>query len=173
MIPAIIALLSVLCAFFCLARLAVIDFQVRLLPNTLNLGLAVSGAVFHLATFGALLPPEQAVYGCLFGGLSFLFIRHLANLFYEDDALGLGDVKLMAAGGIWLGTEGILLAMASGAFASLVISVCYLLWRRARFAEPLRLMSLKIPAGPGFVLGILLSGIWVYRAPLALALNFG
>ena len=37
--------------------------------------------------------------------------RAVANKIYGMDTLGFGDIKLMAVGGLWLGAEGIFMAM--------------------------------------------------------------
>lgn len=155
--------LSVSCslaALLVLAALSAIDLKTRLLPNPLVLLFAALGIVFHLSTDFSLLSPLQALAGAALGYGLLWIIRFFANLYYEQDCLGLGDVKLLGAGGLWLGPEGVLLAITLGAFAGLVHGVGVALWNSLRNGEIFTLKRLTIPAGPGFAIGLVAAALW-------------
>lgn len=81
--------------------LAVIDLRSYLLPDILVLLLLLAGLIFAPT---ALHLPWQAVFiGALVGFLFFLGIRWLTSLILRQEALGLGDVKLLGALGAWVG----------------------------------------------------------------------
>ncbi len=158
----ILAYLSCGVAILTLITLSIIDLRVWLLPNWLNLTLAFSGICFHIATNFALLAPQYLVYGALLGAGTLYIVRFFGNRYYQQDTLGLGDVKLLGAAGFWLGTEGVILAMTVGAFAGLVHGIIIAIARAIRDKSRPDLHRLMIPAGPGFCVGILASAIWKF-----------
>lgn len=157
--------LSLLCissAILILIILAIIDFRTRLLPNIWVGLFAALGVIFHTLTMEAVLSWEVSLMGAL-GGFGLLYItRALANAHYKQDALGLGDVKLLGAAGIWLGFEHVMIAMSIGAFAGLGHGLIYAAYLAKKNKTSFSLRLLKIPAGPGFVFGILASGSLLY-----------
>ncbi|MCI5061200.1 MAG: A24 family peptidase [Alphaproteobacteria bacterium] len=159
----ILVLSSVLGAFALLITLAIIDFKTFLLPNIYVAPFALLGPVFHFATGFSLLGPVGILAGGLAGFLTLYIIRTLANKYYGQDALGLGDVKLLGAAGLWLGAEHVMMAMTVGAFAGLVHGLIYALYLKLKGQEKISLGKLVIPAGPGFIIGILLVGGWLYK----------
>lgn len=157
------ALLCVVAALGFLVVLSVIDLQIRLLPNKYVLAFALCGAAFHLVTMADYLRPVDIFAGAALGfGVLFL-IRAAANHYYGMDALGLGDVKLMGAAGLWLGVEGVLFALTAGAFAGLIHGLAYGFYIAWRDKTPINLHRLAIPAGPGFAVGIVMAGAYVFQ----------
>ncbi|MBN8520931.1 MAG: prepilin peptidase [Alphaproteobacteria bacterium] len=147
-----------------LVILSVIDLRVRLLPNIYVLPFALLGVVFHLTTsFDLLSSPHDMVIGGITGFMILFLLRLAGNHYYGQDTLGLGDVKLMGAGGLWLGVEGILIALTLGAMAGVIHGLSYAIYSKAVRKAPLRLSHLSIPAGPGFALGIAGVGIWYFH----------
>lgn len=156
-------------AFFCLIGacgllvvLSVIDLKIRLLPNELVAGFATLGIIFHLTSLTRFIPLSNIVIGGIIGFLALYLIRMVANKLYDADTLGLGDVKLMGAAGLWLGIDGILLAMAIGAGAALLHGLIYGLWLAKKTGLKPDFSRLQIPAGPGFAIGITAIGAWQF-----------
>src|SRR5262245_17971790 len=117
--PEIVALLCLPAALIVLYVLALIDFRSGLLPNELVMCFAGLGFIFHFCTLFHYLSPIDMMLGAVTGGGLLYVIRTGANFLTKDDALGLGDVKLLAAAGLWLGPQGVLIALIAGAFAGL------------------------------------------------------
>ena len=150
------------CLFFAailLLVLSVIDLRTRLLPNKYVGGFLVLGIIFHVVSDFYFTPVQDAVLGGLAGGGLLYAIRFFANKMYKRDTLGLGDVKLMGAAGVWLGTQYIFLALCVGAFAGLVHGVFYAIYLRQKTGEAVKFSTLSIPAGPGFIVGIVIAAI--------------
>ena len=152
-----VEIISVLClplAALILIRLIVVDLQIQLLPNILVLGLALTGFAFHASTLFYYGGAQTLLIGALIGGGSLFGIRFVANYFYKTDTLGLGDVKLVAAGGLWLGAHDILIALIFGALAGVVhgLSLIGHQWLKTKKIDDLATFSL--PAGPGFIIGL-------------------
>lgn len=143
-----------------LAGLSAIDLKTRLLPNALVALLAALGILFHLETGFSHLSAGGMAAGAATGYGLLWTIRFFANRFYGQDSLGLGDVKLLGAGGVWLGIEGVLLAITLGAFAGLLHGIGVALWTTARNKTPFTLRRLTIPAGPGFAAGLIAAAAW-------------
>lgn len=129
------------------------------------------GITFQITTNFHFVSPIDIIGGMIAGGGLLFFVRYIANRAYNQDTLGLGDVKLMGAAGIWLGVEHIFLAISLGAFAGLVHGILYAHTTSKKTGENIPLTTLSIPAGPGFIFGIIAVGIFkFYTLPLYLGL---
>lgn len=158
----ILAALCLVAAIILLIALSYIDLKEHLLPNELVLGLACCGFVFHLCTMFAYSDMIDMGLGAIIGGGMLYVIREGANYFYEEDTLGLGDVKLLAAGGMWLGPENILIAAAVGAFAGFLHGLGVAVYTVSKAKVPMQLSKLAIPAGPGFAVGLIATAIYIF-----------
>ncbi len=158
----ILALLCLLAAPVLLIVLSVIDLRIRLLPNVYNAALALCALLFHGLTGFVYLSPEDMILGAVIGAGLLYAIRFIANRLYNQDTLGLGDVKLLGAAGLWLGPEMILSALVMGALAGLAhgFAVMAYTWFKTKKME--RVSTFSIPAGPGFAVGIFLAGLAKY-----------
>ena len=148
---------AVAAVLFCaaLVALALIDFEHGLLPDRLTLGLLWAGLAFSLAPKSsaagmlALLPfpgPGQAVAGAIAGyGFLWLFNRVWRRL-RNRDGLGLGDCKLLAAMGAWIGLNGLPLALAPAAVAGALTGLVMMALGRSS-------LSTEIPFGPFLAAG--------------------
>ncbi|MEZ5814879.1 MAG: A24 family peptidase [Alphaproteobacteria bacterium] len=155
-------IVSVICltaALPILGALVVIDLRTRLLPNILVLGLAMAGFAFHVSALFYYDPVRDLLAGALIGGGMLYAIRLAGNFFYKTDTLGLGDVKLMAAGGLWLGPYYTLIALIAGAVAGLVHGGALIGYKRLKTREAATLSTFSLPAGPGFAAGLLIAAL--------------
>ncbi|WP_225771588.1 A24 family peptidase [Inquilinus sp. Marseille-Q2685] len=101
-----------------LLLLGAIDRRTGLLPDMLTLPLALAGLLAALFEPGAALPDRAvgtAVGHLLFAGLAVAYRRLRGR-----DGLGLGDAKLLAAGGAWLGWQALPWVVLAGAGAALL-----------------------------------------------------
>lgn len=141
-----------------------IDLKLRLLPDELNIALLITGIAFRFATYPYSGGWIDAVLGVLMGGGILYLIRAVANRAYGFETMGLGDVKLLAAAGVWLGVEGVLHALIAGAFLGLLHGVLLVVIARTGGNKKIGLRNLTIPAGPGFCAGIILVAAWKFHA---------
>ena len=158
----VISLILLLIACGILITLSIIDLKTWLLPDPLNLALAGTGIVFHVANQFQILPPYDLIFGALLGAGLLYIIRLGGNAYYKQESLGLGDVKLLGAAGLWLGVEGTIIAIILGAAAGvvhgLILAGVIAHKQKSRYS----LQRLMLPAGPGFCVGIFLSGLWLF-----------
>lgn len=140
-----------------LLALAWIDWRSLRLPNLLTLPLLGVG----LAATHVLSPHALAghVLGALGGYGLLAAVAHLYRRRRGRDGLGLGDAKLLAAGGAWLGWQalpGTLLAACAFALG---------LFLALRLAGRRGAADTALPFGPALALAIWLA--WLYGPPIA------
>jgi prepilin signal peptidase PulO-like enzyme (type II secretory pathway) len=166
-----LVLICPLVAIILLIFLSAIDLKHMILPDELNFGLAVCGVIFHLASGYYFMDAGEMVAGAVAGAGLLYVIRFFANRHYGRDALGLGDVKLLGAGGVWLGVEGVLQAVTIGAAAGLVHGLAYAALLSVRNKTPFTIRDLTMPAGPGFAIGIAVAGFILFSDYLGLQIH--
>jgi leader peptidase (prepilin peptidase)/N-methyltransferase len=143
--------------------LCAIDLKLRLLPDELNALLAILGVLFAYVGYpyaGAWYTP---LLGGILGGGLLLTVRAIANRIYGFETMGLGDIKLLGAGGIWLGFEGVVLAIGVGALAGVLHGVSVWIYKGIKQSKFDNFRQMTIPAGPGFCVGLLVIAIYLYH----------
>jgi leader peptidase (prepilin peptidase)/N-methyltransferase len=119
-----------------MAAVAYEDFRRLRVPDSWNLAAAIAGLAFVWldATFWGLPPlPEiaRALLAALLTGGVFLLLREGFYRLRRKEGLGLGDVKLAATGGIWLGWELFAIAVMLAAFLVLAFVLAQIVRRRS------------------------------------------
>lgn len=164
-IPQMIDLLAFLClpvAAILLIVLSAIDLKHWILPDELNLALGITGIAFHFLTAYQFLDMPQMLMGAAMGAGLLCIIRFFSNRHYGRDTLGLGDVKLLGAAGLWLGLDGTLEAITIGAGAGLIHGLVYAAYIAIKNKTRFSITQLSIPAGPGFAVGIAVAGYFMF-----------
>ena len=111
-----------------LVSIIFIDGKHRIIPNRLNLTMFEIGIVlaFIVGVYNFNMAKDMFL-GMIVGGGIFLVITILGSIFYGKEAMGLGDVKLMGALGLYFGVNTIIaisvLSFFIGAFASIIILI--------------------------------------------------
>ena len=124
-----------------------IDLETFLLPDPLTLGLLAAGLIYAgLTGFPNLL---DAALAAAVGFMALAGISGLYCLVRGRSGLGLGDAKLLAAGGAWVGLHGLAPAVGIGALATLAV-VLSVAWIKGRSVDG----STAVPFGPGLAVGI-------------------
>jgi leader peptidase (prepilin peptidase)/N-methyltransferase len=130
--------------------LAWIDIRDGIIPDWLNLTVAALGLA-KAATTGGLLAGIQAAAAGAASGLIFWLLRRLYFGWRKIHGLGLGDVKFLAAAGIWIGLAGLptlLLTAALTALAAATVMQC---------AGREMNRGTSLPFGPFLTIGLLLA----------------
>lgn len=121
LIKYMILLPMLLCAF-------VVDLKEQIIPNRLNLLMFEIGLVFvFLYGFTNINIALNMLIGMVAGGGIFLIITLLGGLIAGKEAMGMGDVKLMGALGLYFGLQNIVvvsvLAFLIGAIGSIIFMI--------------------------------------------------
>lgn len=139
------SLLLVMSAPLCLtlALLAIYDLRFFILPDTLTLPLLITGLTAGLLVSDtAGVTPGARLAGAAGGYLALYLLNKIYQAWRGRDGLGLGDAKLMAAAGAWLGLWALPALMLIASLLGLAAGLGILLLRRPQ-AEPL-----VLPFGP-------------------------
>jgi leader peptidase (prepilin peptidase)/N-methyltransferase len=127
-----------------LIALVVVDLRRQLLPDALVWPLLPLG--LFQAWFLDDVP--AAIAGSVLGGGLLWLVRAVHSRLRGREGLGLGDVKLMAVGGAWVGVAGIGPALLVAALTTLTaVGIAYLSGRGPGLAS-------RIPFGPGLSFGL-------------------
>lgn len=142
----------VLSGLFVLVTLAIarIDWEFAIIPNELSYGMILSGLLVGVVphypfSLGGTIPSWDqfvlAAVGMIAGGGTFWLLAALSPLLYGRPALGMGDVKLMAGVGAWLGPGLVLFTMIVGSLLGAAIGTA-VVWSRGQS------LRTEIPFGP-------------------------
>lgn len=107
-----------------LAYVAYVDFRTFRIPDAITFRLIAGGLLFNLFLDVRFCSPQEAILGTTFGFGFFWGLNWLYRYFKGRDGLGMGDAKLLAALGAWLGWSAlpgiVLLAALTGLLGGLV-----------------------------------------------------
>ncbi len=135
----IILLPMLLCAF-------VVDLKEQIIPNRLNLLMFEIGLVFvFLHGFSNINIAINMLIGMIAGGGIFLLITLLGGLIAGKEAMGMGDVKLMGALGLYFGLQNIVVISVMSFLIGAIGSIIYMIINRKN-------ANTYIPFGPFIVI---------------------
>lgn len=141
-----------------LVALSTVDWLTFRLPDAITLPLAVAGVIVHWDAGQAEIISRLLA---AFAGFGLLFVAAWGYEAVRGRAgLGLGDAKLYAAAGAWLGFEGLASVMLYAALAAL-LGVAVAMLR----GHPVG-MSTRLPFGPFLAIAIWI--VWIY-GPIGVA----
>jgi leader peptidase (prepilin peptidase)/N-methyltransferase len=132
---------------------AEIDFNETILPDLLNLLIAIFGVVinvygyyFHRLFFAT---PIQMLFGGIIGFLILYIINITYKLIRKKDGIGMGDMKLLCATGILFGYQSLYQILMISVFSAFVYIIITML---INFKNKINLSN-HIPFGPYIILG--------------------
>ena len=150
-----------------------IDFEHYIIPNEITLGGIVAGLLLS-AVYAPLQPMDsvtswmlkfvpagvpawsvalsRSVFGMLVGGLALLVVAFVGELIFRKEAMGMGDVKFLAAIGAFFGWQSTLFTLLVSSLLGGVIGLALVLGRKKDWQT-------RIPYGPYIAIGALL---WMF-----------
>lgn len=109
----------------------VIDYKLQIIPNRLSLTMFEVGIVFtFFYGLSNVAISINMLLGMLVGGGIFLAITLLGALVYGKEAMGLGDVKLMGALGLYFGLTNIIIISIVSFFLAGFFIIFYVITKR-------------------------------------------
>ena len=129
--------------------LFIIDLQHRLLPNVLTLPGIVMGFLFSL-----LLPPGwlDSLIGIVAGGGVLLLLAEAYYRVRKEEGLGMGDVKMLAMIGAFLGWKLMLVTLVLSSFMGSIIGLGMIALKRGD-------MKYALPFGTFLAIGALAASV--------------
>lgn len=129
----------------------VVDYKEQIIPNRLNLIMFEIGLVFvFIYGMTNLSISINMLLGMLAGGGIFLLITVIGGLLAGKEAMGLGDVKLMGALGLYFGTASTVAISVMSFLIGAVVSILLMIIRKNK-------MDSYIPFGPFIVCSAIIS----------------
>ena len=126
-----------------------IDYKLQIIPNRLTLTMAEVGIAFSF--FRGINNLNVAVemwLGMALGAIIFLILTYLGNLIFRKETMGFGDVKLMAALGLFFGWRNIIAITILSFFIAAIFSIYLIIKSKIKKQE----IDEFIPFGPFIVL---------------------
>jgi len=136
-----------------------VDFEHLIIPDRVTLGGIVAGLIFsalvptlhgHTDRILALL---LSTLGAAMGGALLWTMAVLGKIMFRKDAMGMGDIKLVAAIGAFFGTKAVLFTIFVSSLIGSVVGITLVLSRR-------KSMQSKIPYGPYLALAAVIWMLW-------------
>lgn len=133
-----------------LTTMAWIDFKTGYLPDTIQIALAIGGLTILIVGSPIGIQWIEAITGLLINGITFWTFGWIVSKHKDRDAMGLGDVKLVAVGGLWLGPLALPYLMAlAGLITILGVILSAIITKKKTWKG-------EIPFGPGLASAILI-----------------
>ena len=124
----------------------IVDYKIQIIPNRLNLTIFEIGLVFaFIFGFSNLNVAKDMLLGMLTGSGIFLLITLVGGLIAGKEAMGLGDVKLMGALGLYFGVVDTVIISVLSFLIGAIISIIVIIAKKNRNDG-------YIPFGPFIVL---------------------
>lgn len=124
----------------------IIDYKLQIIPNRLNLTIFEVGLVFtFIYGLSNVAISINMILGMLAGAGIFLGITLVGGLIYGKEAMGMGDVKLMGALGLYFGLANIIIITLVSFLVGAILSILLLTTR-------IRKLDQYIPFGPFIVI---------------------
>jgi leader peptidase (prepilin peptidase) / N-methyltransferase len=174
----IVVALSMMLFVWLVVGLAFLDAEHLWLPDWLTLPALLFGVVAKtvLAAIQLYVPPGEVRFGCwdcvspwraavmslvgaALAGCLILLIRWTYWLIRHREGIGLGDAKLMAMLGAWLGFSGALLSFGIGVVLGALFALVALAAPAAR-RESETWLAAKLPLGTFLCIGGIVSALW-------------
>jgi len=137
-------LLSLSVLALLLIAISFIDLEFKLILNKLTLFGLVLGIVLSLFLNNFAL--KDVFFGFVAGGGGLLLVAIFGNIVFRKESMGMGDIKMAAMIGVFLGARGVGLALFFAFVFAALVSGIAMLFKRLR-------MQSYIPFGPFIALG--------------------
>ena len=111
-----------------------IDFEHHILPNVITIPGIVIGFGFSLIAPPG---PVQSLLGMLVGALTLIVVGGSYYLVRRVEGLGMGDVKMLAMIGAFLGWQAVILTLVLSSFLGAIIGIALLVTRQADMGHAL------------------------------------
>ena len=136
-----------------------VDLDWMIIPDRISIGGTVLGIFVSIlvpelhGSTSALAGCGYAILGAGFGYGLLLIVGGIGRLMFKREAMGFGDVKLLAAIGAFFGVGGAVFSLIVGAFIGSAVGIGVMIKRGRKW-------GCKIPFGPYLAIGAVIWTLW-------------
>lgn len=141
-----------------LVYLAYIDWRTFRLPNIITFPLIILGIVFNWAFDLRFTTPTSAFIGAALGYGSLWALNISYRLVKHRNGIGMGDAKLLAALGAWLGWGALPGILLIASITGLLGGIAWLKWNRHKLHQ-------AFPFGPFLAIAGIIELLWPQLIP--------
>ena len=127
-----------------------LDLKYMIIPDTSGAVILISG-IINLISEISLEKTIDSIIGLILGGMVFYIINKISEIFTKQTGFGFGDIKLLAAIGMFLGYKDIIVIMIMSVFISAAFSIVFLIVNKIR-----KIKEEYLPFGPFIVISTLI-----------------
>lgn len=113
-----------------LLYLAYVDFQTFRLPDAITYRLIAGGLLFNMVLDIRFCSPQDAFFGAVFGFGFLWLLNKTYRLLKGRDGMGMGDAKLLAGLGAWLGWQALPAIVLMASLSGLLGGLVWLYWKK-------------------------------------------
>ena len=141
-----------------LLYLSYIDLRSFRLPDVITLPLILVGLCFNGFSALRFVNVEDSLWGALLGYAVLWFLNGLYRFIKKQDGIGMGDAKLLAALGAWLGWTVLPSLLFIASFAGIIGGLIYLQWKQQNTRN-------AFPFGPFLAFAGIIELLWPQIIP--------
>ena len=141
-----------------LLYLAYIDWKTFRLPNAMTFPLIFLGIAFNVVSDLRLTSPSSACIGAFLGYASIWALNAGYRLLKNRNGIGMGDAKLLAALGAWLGWGSLPSILLIASTTGIIGGIIWLQWRGHQLQQ-------AFPFGPFLVIAGIIELLWPQLIP--------
>ena len=141
-----------------LVYLAYIDWRTFRLPNAITLPLIFLGIALNCASDLRLTTPTSAFIGALLGYVSLWALNASYRLLKNRNGIGMGDAKLLAALGAWMGWGALPSILLMASVTGVMGGIIWLKWRGHQLQQ-------AFPFGPFLAIAGIIELLWPQLIP--------
>ena len=141
-----------------LIYLAYVDWRTFRLPNVITFPLIFLGIAFNAFSDLRLTSPNSAFFGAFLGYTLLWALNTGYRLLKNRNGIGMGDVKLLAALGAWLGWSALPNILLIASIAGIIGGIAWLKWRGHHLQQ-------AFPFGPFLAIAGIIELLWPQLIP--------
>ena len=130
-----------------------VDLRSFRLPDFITLPLIIVGLLFNFLSPSSFVDITDSIAGALIGYGSLWLLNCLYRLAKRQDGIGMGDAKLLAALGAWLGWAALPSILLIASISGFIGGIIYLKWRQQSSHHP-------FPFGPFLAFAGIIELLW-------------
>jgi len=142
-----------ICLIVILVYLAYFDLRTFRLPDVITLPLILLGLLFNGVSNESLISFQDSLIGAILGYVCLWLLNLLYRIVKKQEGIGMGDAKLLAALGAWLGWFALPSILLIASLTGLIGGIIWLQWNKQNHRS-------AFPFGPFLAIAGIIELLW-------------